>query len=55
MTLMLMGVINMGLKVTLAALIMALGMMVDNAIVVAETITGKSTRCRKESRYRCMQ
>ena len=42
MTLMLMGVINMGLnQVTLAALIMALGMMVDNAIVVAETIMVK--------------
>ena len=42
MTLMLMGVINMGLnQVTLAALIMALGMMVDNAIVVAETILVK--------------
>lgn len=42
MTLMLMGVINMGLnQVTLAALIMALGMMVDNAIVVAETIIVK--------------
>ena len=39
---MLMGVINMGLnQVTLAALIMALGMMVDNAIVVAETIMVK--------------
>jgi len=42
MTLMLMGMINMGLnQVTLAALIMALGMMVDNAIVVAETIIVK--------------
>ncbi|MEM9141364.1 MAG: efflux RND transporter permease subunit [Bacteroidota bacterium] len=42
MTLMLMGFINMGLnQVTLAALIMALGMMVDNAIVVAETIIVK--------------
>lgn len=42
MTLMLMGLINMGLnQVTLAALIMALGMMVDNAIVVAETIMVK--------------
>ena len=42
MTLMLMGVINMGLnQVTLAALIMALGMMVDNAIVVAESIMVK--------------
>ncbi|WP_191859133.1 efflux RND transporter permease subunit [Hanstruepera ponticola] len=42
MTLMLMGVISMGLnQVTLAALIMALGMMVDNAIVVAETIMVK--------------
>jgi len=42
MTLMLMGVIDMGLnQITLAALIMALGMMVDNAIVVAETIMVK--------------
>ena len=42
MTLMWMGVINMGLnQVTLAALIMALGMMVDNAIVVAESIMVK--------------
>ena len=42
MTLMLMGVINMGLnQVTLAALIMALGMLVDNAIVVAATILVK--------------
>ncbi len=42
MTLMLMGLIGMGLnQVTLAALIMALGMMVDNAIVVAETIMVK--------------
>ncbi|GFZ81736.1 multidrug transporter AcrB [Aquaticitalea lipolytica] len=42
MTLMVMGVINMGLnQVTLAALIMALGMLVDNAIVVAETIMVK--------------
>ncbi len=41
-TLMLMGMINMGLnQVTLAALIMALGMMVDNAIVVAETVMVK--------------
>ena len=42
MTLMLMGMIDMGLnQVTLAALIMALGMMVDNAIVVAESIMVK--------------
>ena len=42
MTLMLMGVIGVGLnQVTLAALIMALGMMVDNAIVVAETVMVK--------------
>lgn len=42
MTIMLMGLIRMGLnQVTLAALIMALGMMVDNAIVVAETIMVK--------------
>lgn len=42
MTLMVMGLINVGLnQVTLAALIMALGMLVDNAIVVAETIMVK--------------
>ena len=42
MTLMIMGLINVGLnQVTLAALIMALGMMVDNAIVVAESIMVK--------------
>ncbi len=42
MTLMLMGLLQIGLnQVTLAALIMALGMMVDNAIVVAETIMVK--------------
>tara|TARA_R110001583_G_scaffold25760_5_gene93081 strand:+ start:13913 stop:17026 length:3114 start_codon:yes stop_codon:yes gene_type:complete len=41
-TLMLMGLIDMGLnQVTLAALIMALGMMVDNAIVVSESILVK--------------
>ena len=38
-TLMLMGFVGTGLnQVTLAALIMALGMMVDNAIVVAESV-----------------
>lgn len=42
MTLMLMGMMSIGLnQVTLAALIMALGMMVDNAIVVAETVMVK--------------
>lgn len=42
MTLMVMGLIKMGLnQVTLAALIMALGMLVDNAIVVVETIMVK--------------
>ena len=42
MTLMLMGVIDMGLnQVTLAALIMALGMMVDNAIVCCRNDFGK--------------
>lgn len=42
MTLMLMGLIDMGLnQVTLAALIMALGMMVDNSIVVSESIIVK--------------
>lgn len=42
MTLMIMGIMDIGLnQVTLAALIMALGMLVDNAIVVAETIMVK--------------
>ncbi|WP_350284686.1 efflux RND transporter permease subunit [uncultured Croceitalea sp.] len=42
MTLMIMGLLNVGLnQVTLAALIMALGMLVDNAIVVAETVLVK--------------
>ena len=42
MTLMLMGGIHMGLnQVTLAALIMALGMMVDNGIVVSESFIVK--------------
>ncbi|MEO0337672.1 MAG: efflux RND transporter permease subunit [Bacteroidota bacterium] len=41
-TLMVMGLMGIGLnQVTLAALIMALGMLVDNAIVVAETILVK--------------
>ncbi|MEO0527266.1 MAG: efflux RND transporter permease subunit [Bacteroidota bacterium] len=41
-TIMIMGQMNIGLnQVTLAALIMSLGMMVDNAIVVAETIMVK--------------
>ncbi|WP_299439271.1 efflux RND transporter permease subunit [uncultured Aquimarina sp.] len=41
-TLMVMGLIDVGLnQITLAALIMALGMMVDNAIVVAESIMVK--------------
>jgi len=41
-TLMVMGLIDMGLnQITLAALIMALGMMVDNGIVVAESIIVK--------------
>ncbi|MEM9525299.1 MAG: efflux RND transporter permease subunit [Bacteroidota bacterium] len=41
-TIMVMGLLKVGLnQVTLAALIMALGMMVDNAIVVAETILVK--------------
>ncbi|WP_068475300.1 efflux RND transporter permease subunit [Saccharicrinis aurantiacus] len=41
-TLMIMGLIDLGLnQITLAALIMALGMMVDNAIVVAESIMVK--------------
>ena len=42
MTLLLMAIYGLGLnQVTLAALIMALGMMVDNAIVVAESIQVK--------------
>ena len=42
MTLLIMYVLGIGLnQVTLAALIMALGMLVDNAIVVAETIMVK--------------
>lgn len=42
MTLMIMGVVGIGLnQVSLAALIMALGMMVDNAIVVSESIMVK--------------
>ncbi len=41
-TLMIMGLIDLGLnQISLAALIMALGMMVDNAIVVAESIMVK--------------
>ena len=41
-TFMVMGIMNIGInQVTLAALIMALGMMVDNGIVVAETIVVK--------------
>jgi len=45
MTLMLMGLFKVGLnQVSLAALIMALGMMVDNAIVVAESIMVKMSR-----------
>ncbi|MFY0601601.1 MAG: efflux RND transporter permease subunit [Cyclobacteriaceae bacterium] len=44
-TLMVMGLIGMGLnQITLAALIMALGMMVDNGIVVAESIMVKVER-----------
>lgn len=44
-TLMVMGIIGMGLnQITLAALIMALGMMVDNGIVVAESIMVKMER-----------
>ncbi|MDN5200729.1 efflux RND transporter permease subunit [Fulvivirgaceae bacterium BMA10] len=48
MTLMLMGLIGVGLnQVTLAALIMALGMMVDNAIVVSESIMVKMEKGSK--------
>ncbi|MEO0471692.1 MAG: efflux RND transporter permease subunit, partial [Bacteroidota bacterium] len=42
MTLFIMGIINVGLnQVSLAALIMALGMLVDNAIVMSESILVK--------------
>ena len=42
MSLMIMNLINVGLnQVTLASLIMALGMLVDNAIVVSESILVK--------------
>ena len=42
MTILLMGLVDVGLnQITLAALIMALGMMVDNAIVVAESVLVK--------------
>ncbi len=41
-TFMMMGIMNIGInQVSLAALIMALGMMVDNGIVVAETVVVK--------------
>ncbi len=44
-TLLLMGIIDMGLnQITLAALIMALGMMVDNGIVIAESIMVKTEK-----------
>jgi len=59
MTLMIMGAIGMGLnQVTLAALIMALGMMVDNAIVVAETIMVKmenGTEAKKAAIEACSE
>jgi multidrug efflux pump subunit AcrB len=42
MSLMIMNLMNVGLnQVTLASLIMALGMLVDNAIVVSESILVK--------------
>ena len=45
MTLMIMGLLHVGLnQVSLAALIMALGLMVDNAIVVSESILVKMER-----------
>tara|TARA_B100000809_G_scaffold632_2_gene721 strand:- start:3957 stop:7070 length:3114 start_codon:yes stop_codon:yes gene_type:complete len=48
MTLMIMGLMDIGLnQVTLAALIMALGMLVDNAIVVAETVMVKMEKGTK--------
>jgi multidrug efflux pump subunit AcrB len=48
MTLMIMGFLDIGLnQVTLAALIMALGMLVDNAIVVVETIMVKMEKGMK--------
>ncbi len=51
MTLLIMGVMKIGLnQVTLAALIMALGMLVDNAIVVAETIMVKMENGMKAKR-----
>ncbi|UTW63114.1 efflux RND transporter permease subunit [bacterium SCSIO 12741] len=44
-TLMIMGLIGVGInQITLAALIMALGMMVDNGIVVAESIMVKAEK-----------
>ena len=47
-TLLLMGMLNVGLnQVSLAALIMALGMLVDNAIVIAETMMVKMERGSK--------
>jgi multidrug efflux pump subunit AcrB len=51
-TFMVMGILNIGInQVSLAALIMALGMMVDNGIVVAETIVVKLEQgiARKEA------
>lgn len=51
LTFVLMGLFKIGLnQVTLAALIMALGMMVDNAIVVAEAIQVKMQRGIKAKR-----
>jgi len=48
MALFLMGVFNIGLnQVTLAALIMALGMLVDNAIVMAESMMVKMEKGEK--------
>jgi len=47
-TLLIMGVLNVGLnQVSLAALIMALGMLVDNAIVIAETMMVKMEKGTK--------
>ena len=57
MTLLIMGVVEIGLnQVSLAALIMALGMMVDNAIVVSESIMVKMEQGTpaKNRRYRIL-
>ena len=59
MTLMLMSFIGMGLnQVTLASLIMALGMMVDNAIVMSESIMvkiGQGTSSKRAAVESCRE